>query len=276
MMDHDPSVLPRPFRVVSNTRLTSDVVTIELESTDEGAPIRCEPGQFNMLYRLGVGEVPISASSSPDEPLLGHTIRSVGAATRSLCTAVPGELVGVRGPFGHPWPMTAAEGGDLLIIAGGIGLAPLRPAILAALAQRDRYRRISILYGARTPADLLFLNEQRQWSNEADQFLTTVDAASEDWTGDVGVVTALLRRARFDPQYTAALICGPEIMMRFTARALMDQGVDPGRIAVSLERSFSCATGLCGKCQLGPKFICKDGPVFRYPEVAELLTIPEL
>lgn len=275
-MVHDPSQLPRPFRVVSNTRLTNDVVTIQIEPTDGGPTIRCEPGQFNMLYRLGIGEAPISASSSPTEPHLGHTIRSVGAVTRSLCDAQPNELIGVRGPFGRAWPLSATAGDDLLIIAGGIGLAPLRPAILAALDDRDRYRRISILYGARTPADLLFLHEQKQWSDRADQLLTTVDAASEDWTGNVGVVTTLLRRARFDPQHTSALICGPEIMMRFTARALIDQGVASERILVSLERSFSCALGLCGKCQLGPKFICKDGPVFRYPEVDRLLSIPEL
>lgn len=275
-MAHDPSILPRPFRVVSNTPLTSDVVTIQLEPTDGGAPIQCEPGQFNMLYRLGIGEAPLSASSAPDEPLLGHTIRSVGAVTRSLCSAQQGELIGVRGPFGRPWPLSNAQGGDLLIIAGGIGLAPLRPAILYALTTRHRYQRISILCGARTPEDLLFVDQQKTWTHQADQFLTTVDAASEEWTGDVGVVTTLLRRTRFDPQNTAALICGPEIMMRFTARALMDAGVASERIAVSLERSFSCALGLCGKCQLGPKFICKDGPVFRYPEVAALLTIPEL
>lgn len=276
MMVHDSSMLPRPFRVITNTRESDDVVTLGLEPTANDGALRCSPGQYNMLYRFGVGEVPISASSAPSEPGLEHTIRAVGAVTRSLCMAKPGELVGIRGPLGEPWPMERAAGGDLLIIAGGIGMAPLRPAVLTALADHQRYNRISILYGARTPDDLLFLDQLQQWNTEADELFITVDAAGEDWTGDVGVVTSLLRRAQFEPVKTSALICGPEIMMRFTARDLTEAGVSADRIAVSLERSFSCAIGLCGKCQLGPKFVCKDGPVFRYPEVAELIAIPEL
>lgn len=275
-MELDPSMLPRPFRIVSNTRLTRDVTTLELEPCAEAEPSPGAPGQFNMLYRFGVGEAPISISSSPSEPMLAHTVRAVGAVTRSLCEARPGELVGVRGPFGRPWPLNAAAGGDLLIIAGGIGLAPLRPVILTALADKNRYQRISILYGARTPADLLFLDEHPTWHAQADQLLTTVDAAGEDWTGGVGVVTTLLRRSRFDPQNTLAMVCGPQVMMRFTALDLIEAGVPAERVVLSLERSFSCALGYCGKCQLGPKFVCKDGPVFRYPEVAQLLAIPEL
>ncbi len=275
-MIREASSLPRPFRVVTNTRETDDVVTLQLEPADGRRPDSFAPGQFNMLYRFSVGEVPLSISSAPDSPLLGHTIRDVGAMTRSLCTAEPGDLVGVRGPLGQPWPLAEASGCDLLFIAGGIGLAPLRPAIIGALADRKRYNRVCILYGARTPADLLFHEDLKRWQAEADQVLITVDTAGEDWAGDVGVVTALLRRTRFDADNTVAFVCGPEIMMRFVANDLMQSGVSPSEIALSLERSFSCALGLCGKCQLGPKFICKDGPVLRYAEVGELLTIPEL
>lgn len=275
-MIREASLLPRLFRVVSNTRETDDVVTLKLEPTDGGKPDSFTPGQFNMLYRFGVGEVPLSISSATDSPLLGHTIRDVGAVTRSLCTAEPGDVVGVRGPLGRPWPLAEASGRDLLFIAGGIGLAPLRPAIIGALADREKYNRVCILYGARTPADLLFHEDLKRWQAEADQVLITVDTAGEDWAGDVGVVTALLRRTRFDADNTAIFVCGPEIMMRFVANDLMQSGVSPSEIALSLERSFNCALGLCGKCQLGPKFICKDGPVLRYAEVGELLTIPEL
>ena len=275
-MTPDPSTMPRPFRVVSTMRETRDVVTLCLDPANEGEPIVAAPGQFNMLYQFGVGEVPISISHVTQRPTLTHTIRDVGAVTRALCSAKPGDLVGVRGPFGQPWPLTEAQGTDLLFIAGGIGLAPLRPAIDYALSHREYYNRICLLYGSRSPEDLLFREDLRRWQSQADQVFTTVDAAGEDWTGDVGVVTSLLRRTRFDPQHATAFICGPEIMMRFTAADLLKRGVPKEQIVVSLERSFSCALGLCGRCQLGPEFICKDGPVFRYSRVAERLAIPEL
>lgn len=270
------AMLPRPFRIVNRSCLTQDVVRLDLEPADGGQMLQCAPGQFNMLYRFGVGEVPISVSSSTDERVLGHTIRSVGAVTRSLCTAQPGQVVGVRGPFGKPWPIDQARGTDVLIVAGGIGLAPLRPVIMRLLSQATQFGQINIVYGARTPADLLFINEQERWRANAKKVLVTVDAAGEDWTGYVGFVTALLKRASYDPINTTAMICGPEIMMRFTARDLIEAGVAAGRLFVSLERRFNCAVGLCGQCQLGPRFVCKDGPVFRYPEVSRLLEIPEL
>jgi NAD(P)H-flavin reductase len=230
-----------------------------------------------MLSAFGIGEVPISFSGAPEDPVLVHTIRDVGAVTRALCALDVGDVVGVRGPYGSAWPIEDARGGDLLVVAGGIGLAPLRPAIRAALADRDAFDRVAVLCGARTPDDLLYPAERLDWSERPDvQVLTTVDAAGEDWTGAVGVVPSLVARAEFDPARTTALICGPEVMLRFTVRALEDAGLAADRVHVSLERNMACAVGLCGRCQLGPEFVCMDGPVFVYPRVADLLAVAEL
>lgn len=270
-------MLPRLFAVRRVRPETCDTFTLELEP-EEGEPLRFAPGQFNMLYLFGVGEVAISVSGDPERLApLTHTLRAVGAVTRGLCSVKPGDLVGVRGPFGNCWPMAEAEGHDVVLVAGGIGLAPLRPALYHLLEHRGRYGRIVLLCGARSPKDLLFRRELEKWRGRFDLEVTaTVDYAAGDWNGQVGVVTTLIPRAGFDPSQTVAMTCGPEVMMRFTVRELVRRGVDPRRIYLSLERNMKCAVGFCGHCQYGSRFICKDGPVFPFTDVASLFDIREV
>jgi NAD(P)H-flavin reductase len=250
-------------------------VTLALEPVGESIPA-FRPGQFTMLYAFGVGEVPISISGNGGGPALVQTLRAVGAVTRALCDARPGATVGVRGPYGTDWDMPSAVGRDLVIVAGGIGLAPLRPVVLAALAARENYHRVVLLVGARTPRDLLFPGELETWRGHGVDIAVIVDQADAGWTGHVGLVTALVDRAVFDPASCVAFVCGPEVMMRFTARSLMRRGVAADRIRVSLERDMKCGIGLCGHCQFGPMLVCRDGPVVTYDAVADLVAIKEL
>jgi len=224
--------VPARYRVASRAAETHDTVTLGLEPVDDPiAPHR--PGQFAMLYVFGSGEVPISISGEPGGPGLVYTIRSVGAVTRALCEAGPGELIGVRGPYGTEWGVTDAAGQDLVVVAGGIGLAPLRPALLAALAARERYRRVTVLIGTRTPDDLVFAGELETWREHGADVRVTVDRAAAGWRGHVGVVTQLIDRVDVDPAATLALVCGPEVMMRLTARSLGARGVAADRIRVT-------------------------------------------
>jgi len=269
------TMLPAPHRVVARHRDTVDTWTLELEPV-EGEPIVPLPGQFTMLYAFGVGEVPISVSRVRNGRLV-QTIRAVGATTRALCASRRGATVGVRGPYGSAWPVAAAEGADVAIMAGGIGLAPLRGAIDEVVGDRRRFGRVSILYGARTPADLLYARDIAHWGAATGvEVAVTVDAADTSWTGDVGVVTQLVPRAAFDPGSTVAMVCGPEIMMRFGVTSLAGRGVAAERIHVSLERNMHCAVALCGHCQLGTTLICRDGPVYAWPDVAPLLEVRDL
>jgi NAD(P)H-flavin reductase len=270
-----PPMAPRPFRVVARRRETADTVTLRLEAVD-GAPMRFAPGQFDMLYAFGIGEVPISFSGARGDQV-EHTIRDVGAVTRALCASRRGTVLGARGPFGTGWPVEEAEGADVVFVGGGIGLAPLRPAIEAVLERRVRYGRVAILVGARSPDLLLYRRDLASWAARADvRTAVTVDAAGPGWDGHVGLVTELIPRAAFDAADTVAMVCGPEVMMRFVASALLDRGVDSGHLRVSLERNMQCGIGHCGHCQLGPAFLCKDGPVYAYDRVADLLTVKEL
>lgn len=271
--------VPVAFRVVRRRQETADTLSLQLRP-EGGDAFAFQSGQFNMLYAYGVGEVPISISSSPDQPrVLEHTIRAVGAVTRKLLDLQAGDWVGIRGPFGHGWPLPEARGRDVLIIAGGIGLAPLRPAILQVLAHRGDYGRLIVLYGTRTPADMLFRRELESWRGRLDvEVLVTVDRADTSWRGNIGVVPGLLAQVAklFDPASSIAMICGPEIMMRFTVRELQTRGLSDERIYLSLERNMKCALGLCGHCQYQQYFICKDGPVFPYDRVASLLEVREI
>lgn len=272
----DPMAL-RPYRVRRVRRETHDVSTLWLEPVENGTN-EFAPGQFNMLYAFGVGEVPISISGefAPAGDLM-HTVRGVGPVSIALCRSRRGDVLGVRGPFGHGWPIDEASGRDVVIVAGGIGLAPLRPVVQQLLAQRERYGRIALLYGGRTPHDLLYQRELRHWRSRFDlEVEITVDAASVGWRGYVGLVTTLISRSLFDPSEAIAFVCGPEVMMRFTVAELQGRGVWPESIYVSMERNMKCAVGFCGHCQYGPTFICKDGPVFRYDQVAPLLRIREV
>jgi NAD(P)H-flavin reductase len=221
--------------------------------------------------------VPISISGDPGEPdRLIHTIRSVGTVTAGMAALKKGDVVGVRGPFGSAWPVEQAEGSDVLIIAGGIGLAPLRPVIYHVIANRGKFGRLRILYGARTPRDILFRGQLERWSSRLDTFVdVTVDRASGDWHGNVGVVTRLIGHGGFDPDNTVAMVCGPEIMIRFTLQALADRGVGNNRIYVSMERNMKCAVGFCGHCQYGGNFVCRDGPVFRFDRIEDIFALRE-
>lgn len=271
------SMTPLPYRVVGKRRENHDNWTLELDPVAEAIePIG--PGQFDMLYAFGVGEVPISTSGdAANGGTLVHTIRAVGAVTEALCAAGRGDVIGVRGPFGNRWPLDEARGGDLVLVGGGVGLPPLRPAVYHALANRADFGRVCVLYGGRTPRDLLFPRELARWRGRPDLDVDiTVDAAASDWRGRVGVVTTLIPAAPFDPADAAAFVVGPEIMMRFTARALLDRGVPADRIWISMERTMRCGVGLCGHCQLGPTLICRDGPVYRWDEIEPLLGVHEL
>jgi NAD(P)H-flavin reductase len=245
-------------------------LTLDLAAPDAGS-FAFAPGQFNMLYVWGVGEVPISISGDPARPqTLTHTIRAVGPVSEALCRLPRGATVGVRGPYGNHWPVEAAVGSDVVVAAGGIGLAPLRPVLYHLLAQRAGYGNVVLLYGARTPQYLLYTGELARWRGRFDlEVGVTVDKATDGWQGHVGTVTTLIPKAGFDPAHTVAFVCGPEIMMRFTIRELQSRGVPDERIYISMERNMKCAIGLCGHCQLGPFFICKDGPVFAYSAIKE-------
>lgn len=256
--------VPTPMRIRRVVRETADVVTLSLDPGARPGGCAFEPGQFDMLYAHGVGEVPISISGDADDPsALVHTIRAVGDVTRALSALRRGEWVGVRGPFGRPWPLDEARGRDLVFVAGGLGLAPLRPAILRALARRDEFGRVVVLYGARSPDDMLFGRDLAAWRGRFDvEVEAIVDRASPSWRGKVGVVTKLVDVGDFDAEGAVAMLCGPEPMMRFAARALEARGLDASRVFLSMERSMKCGVGLCGHCQWGPGFVCKDGPVY--------------
>ncbi|HBP23407.1 MAG TPA: hypothetical protein DEA08_37220 [Planctomycetes bacterium] len=265
-------LLPLPLRVEAVRQETKDTWTLTLERP---AGYSFAPGQFDMLYAFGIGEVPISHSGDPADASLIHTIRAVGAVTRALCALQPGDTLGLRGPFGRPWPLEQARGRHALFVGGGIGLAPLRPAILAALADPVAYPRVTVLSGSRTPADRLYPAELASWGEGRGEVHETVDAASEEWRGNVGVVTTLLPFVDLSGP-TTAFLCGPEIMMRFTANALIGRGVAPEDVFVSMERNMQCAVATCGHCQLAGSFVCKDGPVYGYPEVDRLMLVREL
>jgi NAD(P)H-flavin reductase len=276
--DRDGLFFPRLLRVRRKVQETHDTFTLELAAARkrDGRPFA--PGQFNMLYVFGVGEVPISISSDPGEPeALKHTTREVGNVTRAMRALEAGAMIGVRGPFGVPWPIAQCAGRDVVLIAGGIGLAPLRSALYRLAAERGKYGKVVLLYGTRTPNDILFKEELEAWRAGAGvEVRVTVDRSLDSWEGQVGVVTALIPRAPFDPARTVAMICGPEIMMRLAARELEQRGVRPRDIYLSLERNMKCGIGHCGHCQCGPVFVCKDGPVFAYDRIRPLLTRAEL
>jgi NAD(P)H-flavin reductase len=273
----DP-MAPSPLRVQRVKKETYDTFTLELDPANGAAGFSFAPGQFNMVYVSGVGEVPISISGDPAKPkTLIHTVRSVGTVTQKICQPRPGSVLGVRGPFGSSWPVKEAVGSDVVIVCGGIGLAPLRPAIYHLMANREKYGRVALLYGARTPEDLLYKDELPKWRGQFDlQVEVTVDAATGGWRGNVGVVTTLIPPARFDPDNTVAMVCGPEVMMRFTLLELEKRNVPSKKTFVSMERNMKCAVGFCGHCQFGPTFICKDGPVFRYDQIQPFFATREI
>jgi NAD(P)H-flavin reductase len=273
----DP-MLPDLFRIRRVRPETNDTFTLELGPVQSGKKFSFLPGQFNMMYVFGVGEVPISISGDPTSPgLLVHTVRAVGSVTKAMWKMKSGDIIGIRGPFGSAWPVQEMEGNDVVIVAGGIGLAPLRPALYYVLANRSKFGKVVLLYGTRTPDDILYRKELESLRARFDlEIDVTVDRAAGDWHGNVGVVTRLIPKASFDPQNTVALLCGPEVMMRFTVMALQKRDLPIENIYLTMERNMKCAIGLCGHCQMGPLFVCKDGPVFRYDRIRDIFTTREI
>ena len=270
-------MVPRTFVVTRRRQDTEDTATLWLEP-DGGGTFTFAAGQFTMLQAFGVGEAPVSISGDPQiTDHLQHTVRDVGSVSGALARAQIGTRLGVRGPFGTGWDVDSARGRDVVVVAGGIGLAPLRPAILEICAAREQYGDVSLLYGARTPADMLFAGELLSWAvDRTIDVQVTVDRADDTWHGRVGLVTGLFDRVRFDPARTTALVCGPEVMMRHTVAALLDREVPAADLRLSMERNMKCGIGLCGHCQLRELFICRDGPVLGYDVLAPLLAQAEL
>lgn len=263
----DP-MLPNPATVRNIRAEAYGISTFSLEYDDPAVPVGFVPGQFNMIALPGLGEVAISISSDPNTPrIMEHTIRYAGSVTRAIGRLRVGDSVGLRGPYGNPWPMHLAEGKDLLLVSGGIGLAPLRPVILEALHRRASFGRVLVLYGGRTPQDLLYTSEFERWQDGGIDMYLSVDRADETWKGQVGVIPMAFYRTRLDHRNTLVFSCGPEVMMRFVIYEAMARRIPKEAIYVSMERNMKCAIGLCGHCQLGPFFVCKHGPVFRFAEV---------
>jgi anaerobic sulfite reductase subunit B len=268
--------VPSRYRVVDRKTETFDITTLWLEPVDQ--PIDAfKAGQFNMLTVFGVGEIAISISSAPGAPgAIEHTVRDVGAVSHALSQSAVGDIVGVRGPFGTDWGLESLDAVDVVVVVGGIGLAPRRGA-MGVLAQNNSPQRPGApRVGARLTDQIVFPDEIARWGEMGIDVAVTVDVADAGWTGHVGVVTQILAELPFDGEGAVALVCGPEIMMRFSARSLVDLGVAPENIRVSLERNMQCGIAMCGHCQLGPYLLCRDGPVVPYaPLAAELITESE-
>lgn len=272
------AMTPVPYRVRSRVIENRDSASLSLEPVREPLPVP-QPGEFMMMYAFGIGEVAISVSGVPTvtNNSVTHTIRAVGAVSRALHDAEPGTVIGMRGPFGTNWGLTESVGRDLVIVGGGVGLAPLRPIVLDALARRDRYGTVTLIAGARSRDDFLFGDELADWARaETVEVHLTVDVPVQGWPGEVGFVTEPLRRLSLRSDRTAAFLCGPEPMMRNSANELLRKGVAAKEIRVSLERNMQCGIGWCGHCQLGPLLLCRDGPVVGYDVAEPLLQVKEL
>lgn len=264
--------LPVPARVVARRQETAAIFTLDLEFTDpaQRAAYRFDAGQFNMLYLFGVGEVPISIVSDPAEPqCLAHTIRAVGRVTRGLAALAEGDPIGIRGPFGRGWPTArlSAEQ-DVVLVLGGLGCAPV-VGMVEYLLSRRLFRNLSIVQGVKHSDDLIWRDRFDRWGAEPQVTVRlAADRAGPSWPGHIGLVTELIGDLPFEPARTLGMMCGPEGMMRAASKVLMQGGVAPANLYLSIERNMQCAVGLCGHCQFGARFCCHDGPVFAYPEVA--------
>lgn len=268
-------LIPKMYQISSVKHETSDVFTFRLSNSKQ-SPFSFLPGQFNMLYLFGYGEVPISISGDPSNTHeLVHTIRAVGSVTQMMQKLKEGDEIGVRGPFGSHWPLLERDC-HILIVAGGIGLAPLRPVLFHLAAYRKQYKQVTLLYGARTPRDILYQQEMKEWLELGIEIKISVDRSDSIWKGQVGVVTTLIDKHLTSPQNTYVFLCGPEIMMHFAIHELMRKNMNPQHIYLSMERNMQCALGFCGHCQYGPYFLCKDGPVFSYAQLKDYLAIKEL
>lgn len=266
--------IPAIARIKEVRQETPDVKTLQISLPDEyGKGFVYMPGQFLEISSFGVGEIPVSITSSPTREDLEISVKKVGRVTESLHEADAGDRVGIRGPYGNGFPVGDMRKRDILFIGGGIGLAPLRSLINYMFDTREDFGRIFILYGARTPKDLVFKNELKLWDGkDKGEVHVTVDRGGEGWKGNVGVVPKLLEKIEPQLKKTTAVICGPPVMIRFTVKALRDRGFNDGQIIFTLERMMKCGIGKCGHCNIGEKYVCVDGPVFSY---AEMKNIPE-
>ena len=270
--------LAQSARITEIREELSDTATYKLafEEPAFAANYRFLPGQFNMLYLPGFGESAISISSDPERlETVSHTIRVAGNVTRALTRHQVGDQILMRGPFGSAWPLEQLRGKDVVIASGGIGLAPLRPAIYQILNRREEYGRVYLLYGARTPGGLLYTDEYAAWRDAGIEVKATVDIADVTWKGHIGVVPMLFDQLKLEPQQTRILTCGPEIMMRFVVFEGISRGISREHTFISMERNMQCAVGFCGHCQLGPAFVCKDGPVFSYKQMEPFLNLED-
>jgi NAD(P)H-flavin reductase len=277
--NHIDPMMPQPAVIRRVVWETEDTFSLMIEPDSEhGHPFRFLPGQFNMLYVFGVGESAISISSDPSKQnIITHTIHRLGFVTSALAGLKRGDIIGLRGPFGAGWPVDKAKGMDVCIITGGIGLAPLRPVLYSLFRNRKDYGRIMLLYGARSPLDMLYRVELEQWGKLPNvDILITVDHGDTSWKGHIGVVTKLFSYVDINAPKTISMICGPEIMMKFTIQELLQRGVPSEQIFISMERNMKCGIGLCGHCQCGSKFVCKDGPVFALPQISYFLEKKEI
>ncbi len=261
---------PVPARILRTEQLTELEKLFEIQLPN--GPLGHRAGQFVQISLLGVGEVPISVSSGPDRgPTFELVIRKAGTVTSALHTLGAGSMVGIRGPYGNGFPMKDLQGSDLLVMAGGIGLVPLRSVIHHVLDHRADYGRLVILYGARDPSQILFRQEIEQWEARDDvEFHVTVDRADASWQGHVGVITTLVPPLRLDVSRTVALVCGPPVMFKYAIMALRSKGLSDEQIYLSLEGHMKCGLGKCGRCQVGHLYVCYDGPVFCYADIKDI------
>jgi NAD(P)H-flavin reductase len=271
-------LIPVPWRIKKVIRETSDVFTFEFDQSESFSKFEFLPGQFNMIYVFGTGEVPVSISGDPaNSKILIHSVRAVGTVTKAMCKLYKNDTLFVRGPFGNDWQIAQHTGKDIILVAGGIGLAPLRPVIYHILNNRKLYGRVFLFFGARTPRDLIFRTELEKWRGRFDlEIEITVDSFETGWKGNVGFVTNLIQNQQIDAAKSVALLCGPEIMMRFAVAELKKRGFKSDQILVSMERNMKCAVGFCGRCQFGVEFICKNGPVFRFNQIESIFGKPEI
>ncbi len=264
-----------PATIVERAQEARDIFTYRLRLVDQAVrrAFQFAGGQFNMVYAFGVGEVAISIVSDPEDPeLLDHTIRIVGRTTQAIGRLGPGDVLGIRGPYGRGWPLDKARGKDVVIITGGLGCAPVVGAIEYIFRRRDQYGAVKILHGVKAPHDLLYRERFDAWRRQPDtEVFLSSDQPAKSWQYHIGVVTELFEQVRITPGRTVVLMCGPEIMMRVGIPILVHRGISESSVYVSLERHMECGIGLCGHCQMGPYFLCKDGPVMRYDTIAHWL-----
>jgi NAD(P)H-flavin reductase len=267
--------LPRAAIVRDRLQESPSIVTLrcELEDMDGDAPFVFQPGQFNMVYLYGVGEVPLSIVSDPqDTHFFDHTVRALGRTTDGLTRVQPGDRLGIRGPLGRGWPVAGAQGRDVLVVSGGLGCAPVSSVIRYVLRRRERYGRLFILQGVRHVEDLIWRTQYEAWATEPEtQVMLAADVVTTGWTGAQGPVVDLLARVDLDPRRTVAMLCGPELMVIAAIADLRGRGVHDRAIWLSLKRNMHCGVGSCGHCQIGPKYVCTDGPIFTYAEIADQL-----